>query len=198
MTGLDLFRLGFGPGQTDNLLGALEISRRTSIPDARFLAAFGLTDLGIGESRNLLKHFPLESLVTLQAEELKAIKGFGDVTSERITRGLQTRWPTIAHMLALGFTLERTPLQSEIEAIESPIAGLHIVFTGAMELGTRGAMKKQAQELGAQVQSAVSKKTDLLVHGSRPGGSKFNKATSLGIETIDERTYLERIGVTPS
>jgi len=198
MTGLDLYRMGFGPGQTDNLLGALEISRRASIPDARFLAAFGLADLGIGESRNLLKRFPLASLATLRAEELKAIKGFGDVTSERITEGLKARWSTIQHMLNLGFTLEPTPLVSEKEAFEGPIAGKNIVFTGAMELGTRSAMKAQAQELGANVQSAVSKNTDLLVHGSKPGGSKFNKATHLGIETLDERAYLTRIGVTLS
>ena len=197
MTGLDLYRMGFGPGQTDNLLGALEISRRTPIPDARFLAAFGLKDLGIGESRNLLKHFPLDSLASLEAEELKAIKGFGEVTSERITQGLRDRWETIQHMLTLGFALERTPLQSEIETLQSPVAGLKVVFTGTMEFGTRSAMKAQALALGAEVLSAVSGSTDLLVHGSRPGGSKYNKATQLGVETIDERGWLARIGVTP-
>ena len=111
LTEADALNLDFGPGQSANFVEALRISRQTEVEDARFLAAFGIPDLGIGDSRNLLRQSPLESLGTLQAETLEAVHGFGAITSVRITEGLQARWSTIEHMLNLGFrllpTLER-------------------------------------------------------------------------------------------
>ena len=76
-------------------------------------AAFGIKDLGVGDSRKLLAAFPLEALESLTAEQLEAVKGFGEVTSKSIVQGLKLRWPTIAHMLEFGFNLEVTPLAAE-------------------------------------------------------------------------------------
>lgn len=185
----NLIALGFGPGQTHNLLEALQISTQQSVEDARFLAAFGIKDLGIGDSRKLLRHFKLETLDTLTAEQLAEVKGFGDVTSESITRGLQRRWPTISHMLAKKFTLERTPLASEQATIESPIAGKNVLFTGKMVQGTRDEMKKQAMALGATVLSGISGKLNLLVIGERASQAKVTKARNAGAEVLTEADY---------
>jgi DNA ligase (NAD+) len=193
LTEADLLALEFGEGQTRNLLDALLVSRQTAVEDARFLAAFGIVDLGLGESRKLLSHHRVEDLQTIKAEDLLAIHGFGDITSERIVTGLQQRWEVIAYLLAKGFNLERTPLVSESAQIVSPIAGLRVVFTGAMEFATRDEMKLEARALGAQVQSAVSGKTDLLVYGGKPGGSKMKKAEAEGVEVLDERSYRQRL-----
>jgi DNA ligase (NAD+) len=47
----DFLALGFGPGQSKNLFAAIGESRNKPVEDWRFLAAFGISDLGNGDSR---------------------------------------------------------------------------------------------------------------------------------------------------
>ncbi len=66
---------------------------------------------------------------------------------------------------------------------------MKLVFTGRMVLGSRSEMKKIALKLGAQVQSSVSGKTDLLICGEKVGPTKIAKAEKLGIRVIREKDY---------
>ena len=118
MTVPDFQTLGFGDKQSENLVSALVESRGELLEDARFLAAFGIANLGPGDSRNLLAHHRLEDLSTLTEEMISSIKGFGEKTSAGISQALTKQWPTISHMLSLGFQLERTPLLSEVASVQ--------------------------------------------------------------------------------
>ncbi len=193
LTEADLLALEFGPGQTKNLLEAIQTSLRRTVEDARFLAAFGIPDLGVGDSRKLLAAFRLEELDQVTSEQLIAVKGFGEVTSESIVSGLAGRWTTIRHMLDLGFSLERTPLATEAPTIESPVAGKKVLFTGKMVLGTRDDMKRQAKELGATVSSGISKQLDMLVIGEKPSPAKVAKAEGLGVQVLSEADWIELV-----
>jgi len=190
ITGQELLDLGFGDGQTANLLTALTASRNEQVEDARFLAAFGIKDLGVGDSRKLLQSFRLESLNELDADRLVQVKGFGEVTSRSIVDGLKARWSTISHMMALGFHLERTPLASEAPKVDSPIAGKRILFTGKMVQGSRDEMKEQARDLGAVLASSISKNLDLLVIGEKASPSKISKAEKADVQILTEAAYL--------
>ena len=189
----DFEDLGFGPVQSANLSDALRISRTQPIEDWRLLASFGVPDLGIGDSRKLLAHYPLESLTDIEPEDIEAIHGFGVNTSRSIHSGLHAVAGTIGHMLGLGFSLLRTPLAREMDSTDSPVAGKSIVFTGKMTRGTRNDMQEQARQLGAKVQTAVNSKTDYLVCGENVGKSKIEKAERLGTTILAESAYAELI-----
>ena len=96
-------------------------------------------------------------------------------------------------MLSLGFQLEATPLIAESVSIESPIAGLNILFTGKMLKGNRDEMKIQARSLGAKVLSGPTSSLQLLVIGDKASASKISKAEKFGAEVITEDEYLERL-----
>ena len=82
---------------------------------------------------------------------------------------------------------------SKSDAVESPITGKHIVFTGSMTQGSRSDMIKQAEALGATSQSSVNKKTDYLGAGEKTGASKIEKANKLGTTILSESEYLDLI-----
>ncbi len=189
----DFVEMGFGPVQSRNLAEALVTSRTKEVEDWRFLAAFGIQDLGVGDSRRLLERIELDHLLDTTSDRIAAVNGFGAVTSKTISRGLAMQRETIGHMLALGFNLSRTPLLTDTDDVAGPLAGKRIVFTGKMVRGSRTEMQNQARRLGAVVQSSVSGATDLLVCGEKVGASKLAKASKLGVEIIAETDYAEMI-----
>jgi DNA ligase (NAD+) len=89
--------------------------------------------------------------------------------------------------------LERSKPDPAAEALNSPIAGKNVVFTGTMQRGSRAAMQAQAMRLGAHVQSAVSGTTDFLICGEKVGASKRVKAEQLGVRTLSEDEYYQMI-----
>ena len=181
----DFEAMGFGAKQATNLVEQLVRSRTEAVEDWRFLAAFGIHHLGRGDSRKLLRVHPLTDLKTLTAEQLIDIPGFGEITADSIPKSLVDRWPVIEAMLALGFNLIS---DEPVEAIESPISGKHIVFTGSMQI-PRGDMQENARKLGAIVQTSVNKKTEILVIGDKVGAKKIEKAEALGTEVVTEADY---------
>lgn len=189
----DFAALGFGPVQSRNLDEALQTSRTKAVEDWRFLAALGIPDLGIGDSRKLLQHFSLQELPGVDAQHILRIDGFGEITSRSIIQGLAEVRPTLLHLLKLGFNLEKTQPVSTAPVPATPIAGKNLVFTGKMQRGSREAMQAEARRLGANIQSAVSGTTDFLICGEKVGAAKKDKAAQLGVQTLSEDEYYQLI-----
>jgi len=190
----DFESFGFGPVQSRNLYEALQLSRTQPVDDWRFLAALGISSLGVGESRKLLTCFPLEELWAEGWKQVAQIKGFGEIKARAIMGGLGEHFETYCDMLSMGFQLERTPKADIIRADLSPIAGKGVVFTGKMIRGTRSDMQSLARRLGANVQTSVSGATDLLVCGASVGANKLENARRKGIQMLTEAEFLNLIG----
>ncbi|GFR08328.1 phage tail tape measure protein [Trichonephila clavata] len=79
--------------------------------------------------------------------------------------------------LWMGNTVVRNP----------PLSGKIVVFTGKLSR-ERKEMQAEAESLGIKVSSSVSKNTDFLVVGEKPG-SKYKKATELGVKILTEEEW---------
>lgn len=187
----DFVNLGFGPKQAENMVGQLQRSLVEPIEDWRFLAAFGIYRMGMGNCEKLLGVYSLEQVFSLNREEIVAIKGFSDKIADAMLSGLAASAKLFWEMYGMGFNLVRTPAVADEEAAgDGPLAGKLIVFTGAMQQGSREEMKKQAKLLGARVGDSITGKTDMLVCGEKVGPAKLKKAQALGVRLLSEADYL--------
>ncbi|MGB3210296.1 MAG: BRCT domain-containing protein [Desulforhopalus sp.] len=188
----DFVDLGFGPKQAENMVGQLQRSLSEPIEDWRFLAAFGIYRMGMGNCEKLLTVFPLEKVFTLGRADIVAIKGFSEKIADAMLSGMAASAELFSVMYSMGFNLISTPISAADEdlAIDGPLLGKLIVFTGTMQQGSRDKMKKHAKALGARVGESVTGKTDMLVCGTKVGAAKLNKAKSLGVQLMSENEYL--------
>jgi DNA ligase (NAD+) len=129
---------------------------------------------------------PPDSPAKAAWDEITSIDGIGAaVAVSLVTTFAQPEERAIIDRLVA----ELTVVPPEARAIDSPVAGLTLVFTGTLEKMTRAEAKARAEALGAKVAGSVSAKTDLLIAG--PGaGSKAKKAADLGVKVIDEEGWI--------
>jgi len=190
-----LMSIGFGKKTSQNLIDQLTRSRQESIEDWRFLAAFGVQRLGMGNCENLLKSYSIKQIFKLSVEDISNIDGFAELTAELIFDGLLSIKDQYEHLVSGGFQLEKTLLSRSIIESDNFFNNKKIVFTGAMSK-SRLEHEKQAKALGVLVGKSVSSKTDFLIIGENVGQSKIKAAKSDEVEILTEAEYLKKLNST--
>ena len=185
-----LISMGFGEKTSNNLINQLIRSRKESIEDWRFLAAFGVQRLGMGNCENLLRNYSVEKIFDLSVKDISNINGFAEITAELIFDGLTLIKPQYEVLISGGFKLEQTLLNTELNQSNSPFNSKTIVFTGTMS-ESRAKLQKQAKAFGANVGKSVSSKTDFLIIGENVGQSKIKDAKSHQVDLLTEAEYLK-------
>ncbi|MBD5168946.1 MAG: hypothetical protein HDT20_02295 [Oscillibacter sp.] len=71
---------------------------------------------------------------------------------------------------------------------DNPFCGKSVAVTGRLDNYTRDGIQTRLRELGAKPVSKVSRRTDYLILGERPG-SKLVKALALEISILSEREF---------
>ena len=187
----DLIQIGFGEKTSANLINQLDRSKSEQIEDWRFLAAFGVERMGLGNCENLLRAYPLKQIFELSVSQIAAIEGFAQLSAELMVTGLSRIAQEFGQIYRQGFNLDFTPIGVNLE-VQHPLVGKKLVFTGKMQ-NSRDAMKKQAKNLGVVVVTSVSSKTDYLVVGEKVGAKKIETAKKFGVKILSESDYLELI-----
>lgn len=193
-------REGWGGTSANKLFAAIDERRRIGLD--RFIFSLGIRHVGETTARTLARSYRtaaqfLDAMTAAQDHASEAyadlvnIDGIGDVVAHAVAEFF-----TEPHNLSVVKELVDDHLDIQpLEAVDtgSPVSGMTIVFTGALERMTRDEAKAMAERLGAKVAGSVSKKTSLVVAG--PGaGSKLKKASELGVEVISEDDWFVRVG----
>ena len=98
-----------------------------------------------------------------------------------------------------GIVLKEARVKLEEEAVKPrklTLAGQEFVVTGRLEAFTRQEAEAKIEDLGGTTKDSVTRKTNCVVVGADPGSSKLARAQELGIERIDEKEFLHRVGHT--
>ena len=179
----------------DNLLNAIDASRKTTLP--KLLIAVGIPLVGETTAALLASHYQeLSALMSATVEELTEIKGIGPTVSESIVAFFHdSRNRAIVEDL-MDTALQIDSTSSETQSSEK-LEGKKFVLTGTLSQLGRSQAKKLLLQLGAQVQSSVTKSTDVVIVGDSPG-AKANKASELGIEILDEAQFLDLVDASRS
>jgi len=180
--------MGFGPKQSQNLVEQLLRSRSEAVEDWRFLAAFGVFRMGLGNCERLLRHHGLADIFALTEADIVAIEGFAEKTAAVILEGFANIKALFDTLMALGFNLQAS--QRGADENSHVLAGKTLVFTGTLHSGSRDELSKQAKAKGAKVGASVSAKTDFLVAGDNVGANKITAARDKGVNVIDEAEFL--------
>ena len=182
---------GFAARSIENLRRAIEASKDR--PLWRLLAGLNIRHVGAHVAQVLASAFlSIDALAAASPDEIDAVPEIGPEVAATVAG-----WFEDPDNLALIEKLRAAGVRLEDEAPPDegpkPLEGKTIVLTGGLDTLSRDEATRMAQQAGARVSSSVSRKTDFVVAGENPG-SKHDQAVKLGLEILDEREFLRRLG----
>lgn len=198
-TALDIFKLreketlsplaskhGWGKISAKKLYDAIENSRNVTL--ARFIVSLGIPSVGEVIAQLLAERFKsIENLQKAEKADLIELDGLGELMAEEI-------YAFFRNEINIKFIEEFKNLvtishQEKIIDSNSIFYGKTMVFTGTLSRISRNEAKEIVISKGANVGSAISSKTDIVVVGKNPG-SKLKKANEFGIRIMSEEEFL--------
>lgn len=177
---------GFGETSIDNLLNAIESSKKTELH--RIIYGIGIPGVGEVTARNLCNHFDYDIDAIINANhELKEVVDIGDITASSIS-------------VYFSYSDNREQLNQLLEWCSWPkpqkktqwFKDQTWVVTGSFDLFSRQQWENILTERGVNITSSVSKNTDAILAGyGTKNGSKLSKAKELRIRIVNERELAE-------
>lgn len=174
-----------GSRSADNLLKAIDASRNR--PLRHLIRALGIRFVGDRVAEILAERFgSLEALAAATPEELERIPEIGPKIAASVHaffRQDQTR--------ALIEKLQAAGVRTSDVAGPSGghLQGKTFVLTGTLSKFSRREAEAAVKAAGGRVASQVSRNTDYVVVGDKPG-SKLARARELGVPVLDEAGFL--------
>jgi DNA ligase (NAD+) len=163
----------------------------------RILVALSIRHVGPVAARALCDYFgSIRAIFSASEDQLSSVEGVGPTLASSIIDWWSEDW----HQEIIN-RWEKAGVRMKIDGHAGPgsvvregvFSGLTIVVTGSLESLSRDEAEARIIAQGGKAASSVSKKTSFVVAG--PGaGSKLQKAEELGVEVIDEKTFLTRLG----
>ena len=160
----------------DNLYNAIQNSKNPTM--TKFLTALSIKLIGKETADIIANEFPtLDDIKNAKAEDKAAqsiVDFFNDENNKNILLKLE------------DYGVK--PKGSSVEKVSDIFEGKTFVITGTLS-APRTVFEEKIKSLGGKTSSSVSKKTSYVLAGENPG-SKFDKATSLGVIILSEQDFI--------
>jgi DNA ligase (NAD+) len=194
LTPINLLTLeGFAEKSAQQLVDAIAESKQQ--PLSRLLFALGIRHVGEQGAKLLARHFgSMKSLAKAAAADVGEVRGIGPAIADAVAGFFAEprNRKLVERLEKLGLTLKETATATG----PRPLADQTYVVTGTLPTLSRQQVRDLIEGAGGHVSDSLSKKTTALVVGTDPG-SKLDKATTLGVEQIDEAELLRRANRKP-
>ncbi len=179
---------GWNEKSISNLLDS--INSRKTITLEKFISSLGIRFVGPHIAKLLAKHYgSYENWYSADEEELMSIIGVGEKIIDSLISFFSEK-DNVEMVKNLASQLKIEPVSANVS--NSLFSGKIVVFTGTLLTMDRKTAQAKTESLGAKVSSSVSPKTDFLVVGEKPG-SKYKKATELGVKILTEEEFYKLI-----
>ncbi len=178
---------GFKEKSVSNIINEIEDSKKTTL--SRFIYSLGIEFVGKNTANLIAKRInTIDELFYINESYLLDIDGIGDITARSISEYFcdVDNIELVKKMVRYGVDIKKEIIQSNLENVT-------FVITGKFDEYSRKELEKKVIDMGGSVSSSVSKKTDYVLVGQKPG-SKYDKAKSLGVKIINIEEFIEIIG----
>lgn len=170
-----------------NLLTGIEESKNR--PLSRLIFGLGIRHVGARGAKSLADYFgSLKALESTDENSLQAIPDIGPKVASSITNffAQEGNRNVIEKLAKAGVKMEEI---AETNPQTGKFAGQQFVLTGTLVSFSRKEAGELIENLGGRVVGSVSKNTDYVVAGEKPG-SKYNKAVELNISILTEEEFI--------
>lgn len=175
----------FKDKKADNLIAALQKSKHVDL--SRFIFALGIDGIGRKTAKTLAKKYKtLQNFTNATFDSLIETDDIAAITADNILFFFKHHMNEIESLKQAG-----VEVAGEKQTEGGKLVGQKIVLTGSLSNYTRNQATELLENLGAEVQSSVSKNTTLVIAGES-AGSKLTKAQNLGIPVQNEE-YLTQL-----
>lgn len=184
---------GFGKKSVDNLIGAIEASRNTTME--RFLYALCIPQIGRSAAKTISQYFcgNIDAFMNnCRTFDFAAhLPDFGESMSRSIHHYMLLHFDEVAELVAWLYFPDFVSEQEKSVSAEK-ISGKTFVITGSLNnFRNREEAVSKIEAFGGKVAGSVSKNTDYLINNDITSASgKNKKAKELGIPIITETELL--------
>ena len=186
---------GFGEKSCENILNAVEQSRKTIM--AKVIYSLGIPGIGLSNAKMIVKAIgsDKEQLTTADRPALEAVKGVGAVLADAFVSYFENENNRALFeklLKELDIEKEEDNNSENADALEGKV----FVITGSLShFNNRNELKDLIESMGGKVTGSVTGNTSYLINNDVTSTSSKNKnASKLGIPIISEEEFLDIAG----
>ena len=176
----------FGEKSVQNLIDAIENSKSNSLD--KLIFGLGIRHVGAKVSKILVESIgSMENFFEKSVDDMLAINDIGSAIASSVFEYFhdEKNKVLISRLENHGLNMEYVSTKMTDQTV---FTGKTVVLTGTLANYSRNEAKEIIENMGGNVSSSVSKKTDFILLGENPG-SKYQKGIELGIEILTEEKF---------